>query len=283
MSNCEHFKRRPAHLGTQIKQRGLSLIELLVALTIGLLVIAAAIGTLAFSRGVSGTVSEASRMQQQAAYALRVIGVQVRQAGSIELTKIPGSVGVVFSSAFNGFNHGGTTVTGTEGLLGASDLISLSSERPVYEGPGERTDTGDRNCVGSTPPSGMARIDTTLFVALSTLTDKQELKCSTPKADGGIDTQPLIDDVAGFQVVYRIQTPAAGGFEVLRLKADEVTKALLWPKVKAVEICLDLQSESSNLPESGSYTNCNGESVARNGRLHLVFRNVFDLRTQGGA
>ena len=59
-------------------QRGLSLIELMVGIAIGLLVVAVAMGALMASRGISGTVSEATSMQQQAAYAFRVIGQQHR-------------------------------------------------------------------------------------------------------------------------------------------------------------------------------------------------------------
>src|SRR5690606_38077148 len=66
-------------------QRGVTLIELLVGITIGLLTIAVAMGALMVSRGVSGTVSDSALIQQQASYAFRVIGQQLRQAGSVKL------------------------------------------------------------------------------------------------------------------------------------------------------------------------------------------------------
>ncbi|MBS0291029.1 MAG: prepilin-type N-terminal cleavage/methylation domain-containing protein, partial [Proteobacteria bacterium] len=66
-------------------QRGVSLIELMVGVAIGLLVVAVAMGALMVSRGISGTVSDASSIQQQAAYAMRVVGLQMRQAGSLYL------------------------------------------------------------------------------------------------------------------------------------------------------------------------------------------------------
>ena len=37
------------------------------------------------SRGLAGSTSEAAQLQQQASYAFRVIGQQIRQAGSMEL------------------------------------------------------------------------------------------------------------------------------------------------------------------------------------------------------
>src|SRR5256885_14713923 len=45
-------------------QRGLSLVELLVGLLLGLLIIAVALGALMASRAVSGTVSDASHLQR---------------------------------------------------------------------------------------------------------------------------------------------------------------------------------------------------------------------------
>ena len=70
-------------------QRGVTLIELMVGLVVGLLVVAAAMGTMMVSRGISGTVSDASNIQQQAAYAMRTIGLQLRQAGSLRLDLNP--------------------------------------------------------------------------------------------------------------------------------------------------------------------------------------------------
>ena len=72
----------------------------MVGIAIGLLVVAVAMGALMASRGISGTVSEATSMQQQAAYAFRVIGQQIRQAGSLELNLNP-SIALVPASGAN--------------------------------------------------------------------------------------------------------------------------------------------------------------------------------------
>ena len=74
------------------RQHGVTLIELMVGIAIGLLTIAVAMGALMVSRGVSGTVSDASSIQQQGAFAMRVIGLQLRQAGSLRLNLNPGIV-----------------------------------------------------------------------------------------------------------------------------------------------------------------------------------------------
>ena len=64
------------------RQRGLSLVELLVGLFLGLLIIGVAMGALMASRAVSATISDASQLQQQASHLFRVMGRQIRQAFS---------------------------------------------------------------------------------------------------------------------------------------------------------------------------------------------------------
>lgn len=87
--NLPHLPIRPRRhaFARPLAQKGFTLLELMVGVAIGLLVVAVATAALMVSRGVSGTVSDASGIQQQAAYAMRVIGLQLRQAGSLYLKK----------------------------------------------------------------------------------------------------------------------------------------------------------------------------------------------------
>lgn len=71
--------------------RGLSLIELMVALTIGVLLLAGAITVYMQSRNTYRTNDVASRMQEVGRYALDVIGPDVRLAGFWGLTNRPDS------------------------------------------------------------------------------------------------------------------------------------------------------------------------------------------------
>ncbi|MDR0258920.1 MAG: prepilin-type N-terminal cleavage/methylation domain-containing protein, partial [Comamonas sp.] len=69
----------------RLRQQGFSLVELMVGMAVGLLVMAAASVALLASRNLSVTVSDASHLQQQASYVLRIIGLQLRQAGGLHL------------------------------------------------------------------------------------------------------------------------------------------------------------------------------------------------------
>ena len=66
-------------------QRGISLVELMVGMAIGLMTVAVALGALMGSHQFSRSVSEVTHMQQQAAYAFRAISQQIRPAGGLEL------------------------------------------------------------------------------------------------------------------------------------------------------------------------------------------------------
>ena len=246
-------------------QRGVALIELLVGLTIGLLVIAAALGTLLLSRGASTSVSDISQLQQQGSYALRVIGIQFRQAGSVEL--IHTSNLYSFSNEFVGFSGGPTVVAGGDGTDGGSDQVSVSNQ------PSTVLATQRRDCLGTEVMTG-ARIDSTFYVQEGQLYCKGMAK----------QAQPIIGNVADFQVTYRIKTDAG----TQAMTAAAVNEAKLWASVSSIEVCLDLKGNESGNPEVGAtYQTCQLQAdgtpkrVSRAGRIHLVYRNVFDLRTQG--
>lgn len=243
------------------QQRGVSLVELLVGVTIGLLVIAAAIGTLIISRTTSSTVTDVSQLQQQGSYALRVMGLQMRQAGSLELT-----------STFDGFEFINTEFVG----IGGSDKISVSGIEGGSGSPDEVTVSNHpsslaqqaRDCLGNSAAANLKHIDSRFFV------ENNQLYCLGTNA--GTGKQPIISNVNDFQVRYRIQKDDSTQL----MNADEISTPADWRTVSAIETCLDLQGNDSGLPESGNYINCQGASTARNGRLHLVLRNVFDLRIQ---
>ncbi|CAN5784750.1 hypothetical protein BH11PSE13_BH11PSE13_06600 [soil metagenome] len=243
-------------------QSGVSLVELLVGLTLGLMVVAAAIGTLIVSRTASGTVGDLSQLQQQGSYALRVIGVQMRQAGSVAPVKDSINSLYSFGDTFIGFGGNSSVVTGSDGAGTGADTVSVSNE--PLDG---NIDTRPRDCLGE-KASG-ARIDSTFWVD----GDAHELKCKS-----GAKNQALIGNVVDFQVWYRILSAAS---TTQRMTAKQVEAAGLWRSVKSIELCLDLQGDEAGQPDVGSYANCQGADSPRNGRLHLVFRNVFDLRTQG--
>lgn len=240
------------------------MIELLAGLTVGLLVIAAAIGSLALSRAMAGTVSEISHLQRQGAFALRVIGMQLRQAGSVEPVLDDATRLYAFGAEFPTF---GTTVGSISGAEGgnAPDSVSVASFPPRLLAPGALSGPPEvhDDCIGNEVASRME--------ATFTLDAGGQLMCRAGK------TQPVIHNVTDFQVAYRVDT--SGGRQIMN--ADRVEAAKLWGAVTAIEICMALRG-TERWPDAGAiYMDCSGLPRPRDGYTNLVFRNVFNVRVQG--
>jgi len=270
-------------------QRGVTLIELMIGIAIGLLVVAVAMGALMVSRGVSGTVSDASAIQQQAAYALRVMGLQLRQAGSLRLNLDPGTVTTEASymvpvafetnpSTAVVTDIGGTTspVTFTVGYSRYTEPVFTSSSAQALS----------RNCVGGPADSSTdIRVDSVFSLDTATNT----LQCNGNSAGA----QPIVQNVANFQVRYLLQdnTTTPGSPTITPDDASVVNvDPKNWARVQGVEVCLVLYgNEAIDLPSGSNYTDCDGVTTVdmstltgvRAKRMHIPFRNVFQLRSQG--
>ena len=287
-------------LQTPLRQSGVTLIELMVGLAIGLLVVAVAMGALMVSRGISGTVSDASGIQQQGAYILRVLSQQLRQTGSLYLN--PDPVGgnssdvlspVAFEIKADAVGSGNSFVQ-EESLTGAGTTVTTAFRRyqdNVFVADNATsstigTDFLARNCVGAPGNSSTdQRVESTFAFDSTT----NELQCG----GNGTAAQPIAQNVAQFQVTYMVQaTDAAGNTTVQYTKGSDMPAAATdptWRRVQGVQVCLVLYgSEPIDMPAGSSYTDCAGTSVnmttltgERKNRMHLLFRNTYQLRSQG--
>ena len=291
-SACHISPRDQKHLQsvaqTRRTQRGVTLIELMVGMVIGLLVVAAALGSLMVSRGISGTVSDASNIQQQAAYAMRTIGLQLRQAGSLYLNLNPTEATdennvlafVGFEANSGDFDPTQNTISGVDEPTGAEFKFTTgyrNYKEALHDKPADESQVSD--CLGQQPSATLIE---SKFV-LKTATN--ELTCAGHKTTA----QPIVEKVANFQVRYLMQeTPTAGKPEIKYATASAV--GANWGRVQAVEVCLVLYgNEPIDMPAGSSYTDCDGTTQVdmttltgeRARRMHLTFRNVFQLRSQG--
>ena len=119
---------------------------------------------------------------------------------------------------------------------------------------------------------------------------KNELRCG----GNGASDQPIVQNVADFQVRYLLQdnsNPADTRIQYV----DASAVGSNWSRVQAVEVCLVLYgSEPIDMPAGSTYTGCGNDATpannlvdmttltgARARRMHIAFRNVFQLRSQG--
>lgn len=291
-------------------QSGVTLIELMVGIALGLLVVAVAMGALMVSRSVSGTVSDASGIQQQAALAMRTFGQQLRQAGSLRLNLDPGvaaaaepylapvafesAVSPELSPALTSFDPLNDTIRGTASPV----VFTVGYQRytePVFASATQQAMS--RNCLGGPLDASTHQRLQSIFW----LSSENELRCagnqavSAPPTDG--EGQPLLQNVANFQVRYLLQdnTTTLGIPTITAVGAGGVPN---WGQVQAVEVCLVIYgNEPIDMPTDGTskYTDCDDArteidmttlpvdtaTVKRRNRMHMTFRNVYQLRSQG--
>lgn len=273
-----------------ISQRGVTLIELMVGITLGLLVVATAAGALMASRGISSSVSEATTLQQQASYAFRVIGQQIRQAGSMQLDLNPSitqasatnsniaMIPVAFdppdpAGARPNFNRATSTLSGsttpsiTVGYQNYFEYTTTSTSTSLL-----------RDCLGQNP----ATASSGSLATTSVLTSQFERKASTNElvctSTGSTSAQPIISNVTDMQVRYLEQANNSANMQYH--SADGISS---WNRIYAVEICLELSGTENTSTSDAKYINCSGTSTSYGNRMKMVFRNTYQIRSQGNA
>lgn len=271
-----------------VKQGGVTLIELMVGIAIGLLTIAVAMGALMASRGASGTITDASQLQQQASYAFRVMGQQLRQAGSLRLNLAPQKLStdpidisdpVAFETKTTDFNPAIDTLSGKD-APGSGEYNLVSSYRNYTEAtfPSGAQASLFRDCLGEQDSAKPTLIQSRFLLDTATA----ELLCNG---------QALIRNVADFQVRYLLQADANTSIPTVQY-VNAAGVAGNWQRVFGVEVCLVLYGEESiPMPVNSFYQGCDGANVnmssngtlsaARKNKMHMQFRSVYQLRSQG--
>ena len=252
-------------------QAGLTLIELMIGLAVGLLVVAVATVSLLGSRSVTGAVSDISGIQQQAAYVMRTFGTQLRQAGSLYLDLGLDADGDGEITSATAFQLRGSTDTAIAENNGSVTIRFTGYEEPTFANAGPIS----RNCLGA--PGSIPAGTTASIESIFTL-NGTDLRCND---------QSIAQNVAAFQVRYLLQGTDQDDPTMLYTNSAGVAD---WNRVQGVEVCLVLfGTERIDVPAGGvSYTGCDGNAVDitaltgdRTNRMHYVFRNVFQLRSQG--
>lgn len=271
------------------RARGVSLIDLLIGIALGLVVVAVAMVGLMTSRSITGTVSEASVMQQQAAYAFRVMGQQLRQAGSLELSLSPAIMpGADPNSAMSPvafdppdpagvrtqFNRSTSTLSGS-GTTSPSFTVGYQNYvESVTPADAPVTAALLRDCLGRNRVTSGVPDAAVLASTFARNADTNELTCV---GTGSETRRAIIANVTDMRVRYLVQNP---GTTSLRYFSDPANVAA-WNNVYALEVCLELSGTEAIAAPDAQYTNCAGASASYGDRLRMVFRTVYQIRSQG--
>lgn len=259
------------------QQRGASLLELMVGISIGLLVSLAAISTVVLTRTSGNTVADSSLMISQGNNAIRMLSFHIRQAGALEIAAVNPALPLAerqytFSDLYSTITAADTAVQGTEGGGVNPDQLVVSYQN--------RGGAVTRDCLGANVDATAtpARVQNTFRVVGT------NLMCL---GSGNAQEQPVAENVEDFQVFYWVQTGTGATATQIRRTADQVIAAGGWNSavavVVAVEVCLQLRGEQTGHPivAGSTFANCQGATTAQDGRMHQMFRNTFYMRNQG--
>ncbi len=267
-------QRYPAELNTGTKKRksnaqqGFTLVELMIAMTIGLIILLV-IGTIFTSNRQAFRMQEDNaRIQESGRFALEIIGNSIKQAGYAEIP-------------FTGFKvaFAGVAITGADGAAGAPDTLTVQ-----YDGV-----TGDTSCSTTIDPAEVAAGRTTIQNHFNLDVANAELQCEganeiTPAIPGPPPTgNVILENIEDLQILYGIDTTNDQSANQY-IAAPAAFADPLWEQVVTARVCVLIRSEKTNVVVSaaGTYLDCNGVAVAvpADRRLRRAFTGTFNLRNR---
>ena len=259
------------HRGLPKCQDGLTLVEIMISLTLGLVILLAVGSVYIGSRQTYRVQEDNARLQEAGKYALEVLGRAVRQAGAdqeFNFTTLPSHLECGAAAPCN-------AIAGTNG---ATDTLTVQS----YAGRDELDDDAApggwvaRDCTGGQAAAGT--VITSTFDVTAT-----NLRCTG--SVGG--TQALIADVEDFQVIYGIDTTGDRSADQYVVTPGD------WSQVVTARVCVLIQSANNGLATTPqTYLNCEGAlgsptagaptttAGAGDLRLHRSFVATYNLRNR---
>ena len=308
------MKKNIAYMA-KTRQRGRTLLELMISISIGLVVIGAVfvvyLGTTASSRQSSAN----NRISEDAAIAMAILGNNLRMAGYSPPRALfsPGSALVDGVKAVVPDRHYvGPAIRGCDfGFSSAAnvafDLITCnpsSSPGPAafvvrYEGdsfntipisgnPSDCLTNGiTANTVSTYDATSYKLVESRFSVDTSASNGTPELYCAGSGGAAPFTRQPLMQFVENMAISYGIAEDNLDGNVVRyvsQTQLDAITPGTtdsLWARVVSVKLCLVLRSETRDQNGGGNYIDCAGNSVASpNGFIRRSFTSVFALRNR---
>lgn len=264
------------------QQAGLTLIELLVAMTIGLLIVLAAAAALLVSRQGFFAVDAASQLRDNARYAQDIIQRLGVQAGFKNVFLLRGTGSESEPPHVYGINNAkrtsnsqawdGGSSWGSSDVGKNSDILVLRTQTSTASDISTTSDGSMIDCLGiaptAAPTSQDDRFVSILHVQPSS-SGEPALMCSREASGGGFETQPLVEGVENFQVLYGVDnvtpgTAPSGSTDSVPdryLRADQLTVTgnttatyNNWRRVRSIRVGLVLRSQPGSAVETASQT-----------------------------
>ena len=223
MKRAGHGRSRPVHAAAQRRhagQRGFTLIELMVALVIGLLVAAAAVAALIVARQGFNSVDSGTQLRENVRFASSLIQRIGVQAGYVDvyMNRAPLVTDPAGISGFDNTDVGVVPATGPTfpagtGVNGSDALVvrfwGVSTRPNDVTAP---ADGSMINCAGIAEPERPGVPATSIFHIVTSSSGEPTLVCTYRDPTSGLWARvPLVQGVESMQVLYGVDgvTPNA--------------------------------------------------------------------------
>jgi len=270
-------------------QRGVSLIELMVSIVIGLLLVVVVVQLYLGSARTSQTQDAASRLDSNGRFALESIVRMVRMSGyrnwgGMQSTP-PGYAGT-----------GDFVVQGVDGAAVATNYSDTLTIRLAGSGTAIGVADGTVvDCLGNPLPEIATWADRfTNTFAVRSVGGSLELTC-----DIGGGPVTLVTGIASFQALYGVDTTGGDRAPDLWASATSVTAAGQWASVVAVKVSLLVEGDANSRgaeadsavyrlfdvnyvpgPDLGTVFNAASQSADFRNRLHKIYTTTIFLRNR---
>jgi type IV pilus assembly protein PilW len=265
------------------KQCGLSVVELLVAVVIGMLLLTGVLQVFLASKQTYSSNEAASRLQENGRFALEFIAQSARHAGYVEPANTtaskPAPIAAPSAAACNT-----PQVCSSDGAGNASDAIGFIFQPRLLEG------NVRRDCLGSVVGDANNTdliINQFVLIPAVNAAAHSALGCRSWNINDnnwvtGATPAPLIDGIDALQIQYGLSANSSDLNSVSQyVSADRVTALNKWNDVVAIRIAVLANSVERTSPPTParSYVLLDAAPIViDDGRARQVFTTTIKLR-----
>jgi type IV pilus assembly protein PilW len=219
-------------------QRGFTLVELMIAVLIGLFLVGGLLTLVQAMKTTSLNQSGLSQLQESERMAMTLMGDVVQSSGYFPNPLINTAIGVF--PVTGPFTTAGQAIFGTGTAGVGSHTLTV---RYMTAGTGAAPPDNAINCLGNTSVAAATFVNTFSINAGT-------LQCQLTVNGVAGAAVPLISGVTNLQIYYGVQTNTAVNTNSIDayLDAATVTGGLYWGNVKSVQITLTLANPLSGQP-----------------------------------
>jgi type IV pilus assembly protein PilW len=246
---------------------GHTLLELIIAVALGLAVTAGAIAAYRSQRQAFVLASDNARIHEAGMNALMLVGEQIQMAGFVPADSTQALAASAIFGCAGGRPTGADVSLTCEALSSHSDGIAIR-----YIGDGVSTWPSSSglvtDCLGQAVGAAGVIVVNRYHAKASSSTGEPELYC---EGSGKVGTaQPLVEGVEKLRLRYWL-AGASQPLDASSLVLDQ------WTAVIAVDLCVQVRGAS--LARRVSYVDCDGATVlATDGRARQIFWRHIALR-----